>query len=81
MIPLLFLFFVRKSQTPLPLVLLAGFQLAVTFFYNFLDVSYLYLYYTPVFISLVIAVWLLASTKSKEMLAPKFPVASDKVLQ
>lgn len=35
--------------------LLAAFQLAITFFYNFLDVTYLYLFYTPVFISLLIA--------------------------
>lgn len=48
--------------------LLASFQLSITFFYNFLDVSYLYLYYTPVFVSLVIASLSLVNnfTNSKE---------------
>lgn len=36
-------------------MVLALVQLSVTVFYNFIDVSYLYLYYTPVFVSLVIA--------------------------
>jgi hypothetical protein len=56
--PLLFLIYclIRKQagrQTNN--FLLASFQLSITFFYNFLDVSYLYLYYTPVFVSLLIA--------------------------
>ena len=57
LIPLAFLFFVRKKILTQPNILLAGFQLSITFFYNFLDVTYLYLYYTPVFVSLVIAGW------------------------
>jgi len=56
--PLIFLFVVRKKLTK-PNILLAGLQLSITFFYNFLDVTYLYLYYTPVFVSLVIAGWTL----------------------
>jgi hypothetical protein len=63
LVPILFFFLVRKrGRTPMHLVLLSGFQLALTFFYNFIDVSYLYLYYTPVFVSLAIAAWLNAGT-------------------
>jgi hypothetical protein len=43
------------------IVMLSCFQLSISFFYNFLDVSYLYLYYTPVFVSLVIAGYALLS--------------------
>jgi hypothetical protein len=57
LIPLIFMFFARKKIFTDRNILLAGFQLSITFFYNFLDVSYLYLYYTPVFVSLVIASW------------------------
>lgn len=57
LIPLIFLFFARKKIWTQPNILLAGFQLSITFFYNFLDISYLYLFYTPVFVSLVIAGW------------------------
>ncbi len=53
-LPILFFFFVRKKSFASPMVMLAGLQLSITFFYSFLDVSYLYLYYTPVFVSLVI---------------------------
>jgi len=60
LIPLVFLFWLRKKIGTRPNVLLAGFQLSITFFYNFIDVSYLYLFYTPVFVSLVIAGWSLA---------------------
>jgi hypothetical protein len=55
LVPIAFFFYIRKKKLALPIVLLSGLQLSVTFFYNFLDVSYLYLYYTPVFISLAIA--------------------------
>lgn len=61
LVPLLFLFIIRKGLAQRPNVMLAGFQLSLTFFYNFLDVSYLYLYYTPVFVSLAIAGWAAAS--------------------
>lgn len=57
LLPLIFLFAVRKKILTQPNILLAGFQLSITFFYNFIDVSYLYLFYTPVFVSLVIAGW------------------------
>ena len=57
LIPAIFLLAVRKKISTHPGILLAGFQLSITFFYNFLDVTYLYLYYTPVWISLVIAGW------------------------
>ena len=65
LIPLL-LFLGGKKLLNRPNFLLAGFQLTITFFYNFLDVSYLYLYYTPVFVSMVIAAWLAGyATNSK----------------
>jgi len=54
-VPLVFLFFLRKRILNVSNLLLAGFQLTITFFYNFLDVTYLYLFYTPVVVSLVIA--------------------------
>ena len=60
LVPLIFLFVIRKKFLMQPNILLAGFQLSITFFYNFIDVSYLYLFYTPVFVSLVIAAWSLA---------------------
>jgi len=60
LVPLIFLFAMRKKILTQPNILLGGFQLSITFFYNFIDVSYLYLFYTPVFVSLVIAAWSLA---------------------
>jgi hypothetical protein len=60
-IPILFLFLLRRKALASTIALLSGFQLSITFFYSFLDVSYLYLYYTPVFVSLVIAGCALAS--------------------
>jgi len=63
LVPLLFLLFLRKKLNTQPNILLAGFQLSLTFFYNFLDVTYLYLYYTPVFVSLVIASWSISASK------------------
>jgi len=64
LIPLSFLLFLRKKLSTQPNILLAGFQLSLTFFYNFLDVTYLYLYYTPVFVSLLITSWSLSSNKA-----------------
>jgi hypothetical protein len=61
LLPLIFLFVARKKILTQPNILLAGFQLSITFFYNFIDVSYLYLFYTPVFVSLAIAGWSLAA--------------------
>ncbi len=66
LIPLSFLFFLRKKIATQPNVLLAGLQLSLTFFYNFLDVTYLYLYYTPVFVSLLIASWSLSARQMKK---------------
>ena len=60
LIPLAFLFFLRRKISRQPNILLAGLQLSLTFFYNFLDVTYLYLFYTPVIVSLVIAGWSLS---------------------
>ena len=57
--PIIFFFLVRKKSLAPSIVLLAGLQLSITFFYNFLDITYLYLFYTPVFVSLVIASWCL----------------------
>ncbi|RYY66548.1 MAG: hypothetical protein EOO12_03885 [Chitinophagaceae bacterium] len=61
--PILFFFLVRKKTVPLPQALLAGLQVGLTIFYNFMDVSYLYLFYTPVFVSLVAGAWLLAGSE------------------
>ncbi|HET9826312.1 MAG TPA: hypothetical protein VFP87_13320, partial [Chitinophagaceae bacterium] len=61
LIPIIFLFLARKKTLNPSNILLAGFQLSITFFYNFLDVSYLYLFYTPVFVSLVISAWSLSA--------------------
>lgn len=60
LVPLIFLFFVRKKISTQPNILLAGLQLSLTFFYNFLDVPYMYLFYTLVFVSLAIAGWALS---------------------
>jgi hypothetical protein len=65
LIPLSFLLFLRKKIFTQPNILLAGFQLSLTFFYNFLDVTYLYLYYVPVFVSLLIASWSLSANKAR----------------
>jgi hypothetical protein len=66
LIPVLFLFIVRKKVRTQSNILLAGFQLSLTFFYNFLDITYLYLFYTPVFVSLVIAGWSLSAQPVRE---------------
>jgi len=65
LIPLSFLLILRKKIFTQPNILLAGFQLSLTFFYNFLDVTYLYLYYTPVFVSLLIASWSVSIDKGR----------------
>jgi hypothetical protein len=62
-IPLFFLVFIKKKPVATNIVLLSCFQFCITFFYNFLDISYLYLYYTPVFVSLVIAAWALMANR------------------
>jgi hypothetical protein len=69
--PLILLFSMRKKILTQHNILLAGFQLSITFFYNFIDVSYLYLFYTPVFVSLVIAGWSL----------PRKPVVASPSIQ
>jgi hypothetical protein len=64
--PLLFLVYSlvqKKKGIMINNFLLASFQLSISFFYSFLDVSYQYLYYTPVFISLIIASMSLANKK------------------
>ncbi|TCJ19139.1 hypothetical protein EPD60_01620 [Flaviaesturariibacter flavus] len=58
LVPLGFLFYVRRRRISHNMALLAGLQLSITFFYNFIDVPYLYLFYTPVFVSLAIGAWL-----------------------
>jgi hypothetical protein len=70
LIPLVFLFFLRKRLSTQPNLLLAGLQLSITFFYNFLDVTYLYLFYTPVIVSLVIAGWSLSSKQTRKLVRP-----------
>ena len=66
LVPLVFLLVLRKKISAQPNVLLAGLQLSITFFYNFLDVTYLYLFYTPVIVSLVIAGWSLSTRRMKK---------------
>lgn len=61
LVPLFFFLFLRKRKFSSTNILLAGLQLSLSFFYNFIDVPYLYLFYTPVFVSLVIAGWCLSS--------------------
>lgn len=61
LVPVLLFIFIRKKGFNTVNILLAGLQLTLSFFYNFLDVSYLYLFYTPVFVSLVIAGWALTT--------------------
>ena len=64
--PLVFLgYSLKKKKKGIKInnFLLASFQLSISFFYSFLDVSYQYLYYTPVFISLIIASISLANKK------------------
>jgi hypothetical protein len=58
LVPLAFFFLIRKRAVAPNLALLSCLQLSLTIFYNFIDVSYLYLFYTPVFFSLVSAGWL-----------------------
>ena len=65
LIPPVFLFLVKKKISTQPNILLAGLQLSLTFFYNFLDVTYQYLFYTPVVVSLVIAGWSLSARRMK----------------
>jgi len=66
LIPLAFLFLVKKKISAQPNILLAGLQLSLTFFYNFLDVPYMYLFYTPVIVSLVIAGWSLSAQQKNQ---------------
>jgi hypothetical protein len=61
-IPVLFLVFLIKKRIASNIAMLSCFQLCITFFYSFLDVSYLYLYYTPVFVSIAIAGWTLVAS-------------------
>ncbi len=65
-LPLCLLFFTWKRKLPFQMVLLSGLQLSVTFFYSFIDVSYIYLYYTPLLMSVVIAAWLFAIAGSEQ---------------
>lgn len=59
-LPLFFLVLVKKKTVSSNIALLSCLQFCITVFYNFLDVSYLYLYYAPVFVSLAIAGWSLS---------------------
>jgi hypothetical protein len=65
--PMFFLILIKKKTIASNLVLLSCFQFSITFFYSFLDVSYLYLYYTPVFVSLIIAGWALTLANPKKL--------------
>lgn len=70
--PLLFLIYylIKKKKNPrMNNFILASFQLSISFFYSFLDVSYQYLYYTPVFVSLIIATMSLANNRNKPSLS------------
>jgi hypothetical protein len=69
LIPVLFFVLIRKRKgLDFYIVLASCLQLSITIFYNFLDVSYLYLYYTPVFVSLAI---------SATIVSPTFSLKSD----
>lgn len=67
LIPVLFFFWIRSKKIPAVNALLAGLQLSVTVFYDFIDVSYLYLFYTPVFVSLCIAAFTIAGYNHKKI--------------
>ncbi len=56
-VPVIFLLYFLQQQKSRPgnNFLLASFQLTLTVFYNLIDVSYLYLFYTPVLVSVAIA--------------------------
>jgi hypothetical protein len=66
-IPLFFLVFIKKKSAAPKIILLSCFQFCITFFFNFLDISYLYLFYTPVFVSLVIAGWALTANEDLQI--------------
>ncbi|HEX8314819.1 MAG TPA: hypothetical protein VF609_07500, partial [Flavisolibacter sp.] len=68
LVPLVFILFflLRRKQQRANNLLLASFNLTLTMFYNFLDVSYLYLYYTPVLVSLLIAGFSLCAQREDE---------------
>lgn len=76
LMPVLFTgtFLLKKRGVPANNLLPASFVLTLTVFYNFLDVSYLYLYYTPVFVSLLVAGFGLAAqagSEEKRMISSK----------
>ena len=58
-IPVIFFLLIKRKPGAPAIAMLSCLQLSVTFFYNFLDVSYLYLNYTPVFISIAITGFIL----------------------
>ena len=66
-LPMLFLLFIKKKPVASNIALLSCFQLCITFFYSFPDVSYLYLYYTPIFVSLAIAGWSLVAGRQTNL--------------
>jgi hypothetical protein len=55
LVPLCFTALVSNKGISRRMAFLCCLQCSITFFYSFIDVSYLYLYYTPVFVSLLIA--------------------------
>ncbi len=64
-VPLLFFLLIYKRSFSTTNVLLAGLQLTLCVFYAFIDVSYSYLFYTPVFVNLVIAGCAMSSTSQQ----------------
>ena len=68
-VPILFFIYFLQQQKRRPSnnFLLASFQLVLTVFYNLIDVSYLYLFYTPVVVSLAIACVCINAQSAKEV--------------
>lgn len=64
-----FLYMSLKKQVDYRLYLLFSLKIYLTFFYNFIQVPYTYLFMVPLFISLVIILVIFASTVSR----PEFP--------
>ena len=62
-------FFQQRKRRLRNNFLMASFQLTLTIFYNLIDVSYLYLFYTPVLVSVIIACVCINSQSAKEVVA------------
>jgi hypothetical protein len=76
-----FLYITLKTQVDYKLYLLFSLKIYLTFFYNFIQVPYTYLFMVPVFISLVILLVIFAPTVSRpELPQNKGPDVSSRLL-